>query len=1084
MSFPNALPHPGHVFSPPPPLHLDADSDAKSISSLIPETPMTASLPLTSNTMDELTRALANFSRPTDSEPVLVCCCGREDCESTRAWEAAREKMDKGLVLSAEVGQALLLRHEAYVHHQESLTKKADENARLYSFAKNKIETLHEANEQLISKMADLVKELSHTEKRLAQTQINLDVADASNRTLLNSVQESRTAIARLSAQNARAAGWETRLTQVEQEREDALQECQAAVGQAKALEMKAVAAESRCEDLLYYVAQLETELFRLKTELDSSRDRQSEEILKDARARLQAFQNTFGQTLAPDDSEAMHVLESLVADNEALKRDNKELQSILAETREDVQSLREEVDEQRAIEPLNEEFAKVGSPPKAKLVPPPRRRSSNASSLVKRRLSNDGSSSELSTAVSRSSTFSQPPSPSSFLARIFPLASFVSSAGRPFSPTESLADVSNVKCTSFGQLRPRYYASSHVSFEVDVGAVSDSQVAGPSNYHAEAKRRRSYRQSQSRGVQTDSPTAPFSLGSYLPASHARLQRNSPDSSDTTSLDEQAQVSPLPRLIKSVSALLVRMSQADIQTLNSRLKRQGLAGAADLGHISRTTISGILLDASNLRTQFRGALEMEKHEMARKDLRGLFNLFNDMFAELASLRTTANEVTLDPSRAAKLRAEAIQSKRSDSADQGISALMRSSTSTIGRFAAPIITKLFPGNVVEDSDGERRHGGSGPSAGTEGARRIPTARPRFAAKKLAPATSASATTVNVEFAITGNRSVSTAVENMHASSSVSSSSATTGEVTVRPGKDKAKAKGKAKEGAAPRESLLGIFAGAPGQDPDGWVMLPNKAKLERRESKKAVVSFADHAGTLKTKKETRVGHVRRMTRTVDAVVDQLDAPEFESSLLERTLLHRGLSDSSIHTTFATSSPVKRLLTPATMALAVPTVLEHAEMVPGTASSSHVDRETVMKTLSEKIQGLKQDHATSSSGPSNTERPAQTPVVAITSEPATQKTTSTSPPTLPIPTGHARPPVNGLPSPSLSHRRFPRFRADSPALSMTGAPRSSWTVGAGPYPLYEGDDMSSSMRDESALSRRMHRRGRSRDLQWDM
>ena len=42
---------------------------------------------------------------------------------------------------------------------------------------------------------------------------------------------------------------------------------------------------------------------------------------------------------MTPDDSEIMRILESLVADNEALKRDNAELQGMLAETREDVLS-------------------------------------------------------------------------------------------------------------------------------------------------------------------------------------------------------------------------------------------------------------------------------------------------------------------------------------------------------------------------------------------------------------------------------------------------------------------------------------------------------------------------------------------------------------------------------------------------------------------------------------------------------------------------------------------------------------------------------------------------------------------------
>lgn len=42
--------------------------------------------------------------------------------------------------------------------------------------------------------------------------------------------------------------------------------------------------------------------------------------------------------------------MESLVADNEALKRDIAELQNLLVEAREDVRTLREEVEECRCI--------------------------------------------------------------------------------------------------------------------------------------------------------------------------------------------------------------------------------------------------------------------------------------------------------------------------------------------------------------------------------------------------------------------------------------------------------------------------------------------------------------------------------------------------------------------------------------------------------------------------------------------------------------------------------------------------------------------------------------------------------------
>ena len=48
-------------------------------------------------------------------------------------------------------------------------------------------------------------------------------------------------------------------------------------------------------------------------------------------------------------DSEVTKVLESLVADNEVLKRDNAELQNLLAQEREELRTMQEELEERRA---------------------------------------------------------------------------------------------------------------------------------------------------------------------------------------------------------------------------------------------------------------------------------------------------------------------------------------------------------------------------------------------------------------------------------------------------------------------------------------------------------------------------------------------------------------------------------------------------------------------------------------------------------------------------------------------------------------------------------------------------------------
>jgi hypothetical protein len=58
------------------------------------------------------------------------------------------------------------------------------------------------------------------------------------------------------------------------------------------------------------------------------------------------------GRDQTREDPETTRVLESLVADNETLKRDIAELQNLLLESRDDVRMLRDELEEHRALTP------------------------------------------------------------------------------------------------------------------------------------------------------------------------------------------------------------------------------------------------------------------------------------------------------------------------------------------------------------------------------------------------------------------------------------------------------------------------------------------------------------------------------------------------------------------------------------------------------------------------------------------------------------------------------------------------------------------------------------------------------------
>jgi hypothetical protein len=84
------------------------------------------------------------------------------------------------------------------------------------------------------------------TLQRLNQALVNNEVAEASHKALLHELHEARDAISRLTAQNARSVGWDTRLMVVMQERDDIRQERDSAAHRARQGETRVTALNAR----------------------------------------------------------------------------------------------------------------------------------------------------------------------------------------------------------------------------------------------------------------------------------------------------------------------------------------------------------------------------------------------------------------------------------------------------------------------------------------------------------------------------------------------------------------------------------------------------------------------------------------------------------------------------------------------------------------------------------------------------------------------------------------------------------------------------------------------------------------------
>ncbi|KAL4081515.1 hypothetical protein V8B97DRAFT_1863528 [Scleroderma yunnanense] len=825
-----------------------------------PDLVLASSLHQATSPIDDLTLALTNFSRVPSPEPLhtVSCCCGDEDCETTKNWLALKSKLESRLILCAEVGSALLRRHEAYVRqHERSGTESRDE--------------VNKKDAEVDARIAELIKENALLEKQLNQALVNNEIAEASNKCTLHELEEERSAVSKLTARHARSVALDARLATVLQENDDIRQERDSEAQRAKLAEARVATLEDRTDKLQAEVRRLQGNLEMRRTQRLES----SESLLQEVRTHLEELQsNHIRKSTVGDNTEVSRVLEALVVDNEALRADNEQLHSLLSESREDVQALQAQVEEQKILPPP----IRIEAPPKQS------RPASRPSSLTRDSLL-------LSSAKRPASR--EPGSRCGYE----PLTPETNR--RPLSPVESL--LASAPRGSFSTHPCPFYPTSQFSFdtedsEYDQGLLLPNQAT--------------------KAIQTDSwisvnPTAhltPSYIDSYSPFVHDGR-------SDSSSLFD-GQPSPFSNLLERVMSLLHRMSQADALTLTNRLKRQHLRGA-DVKHLSRATVGNIISELAQLRAQYRTFLEDEKMTLlcTRRDLRGLFKLFKDTFDEMGQMRVALNDVILEPSIAHSVSEMALDPTRAEAMERE----RKSSGSVLGLSWMAPFSKLFgtslhdlsaqlttsPSRQVNQGKGELRH-------------------PRPVVPKIGPALAATTTTVNVEFSGAGaGRSMTNVF------SSPTSHTAAIAEKDRLPDLD---ARASTTATTSNVRSVMDIFAGAPRIDDasDPWVVLPRVPRRVR--STYFGFEVPDSGPATMGRAAARKRHVSHMSRDVDAVLDAgfVRRNGFEEDDIDQTLHRRGLSDSSIHSSF----------------------IDHTE------DNSSSSQPSVLQTLSRTVQNFKQ------------------------------------------------------------------------------------------------------------------------------
>ncbi|KLO06579.1 hypothetical protein SCHPADRAFT_917500 [Schizopora paradoxa] len=925
-----------------------------------PESQMTNSLYRANSTIDDLTTTLTKISRaPTpDDLTTFRCCCGREECINYHTWASLHKKLEGRLILCAEVGRALLEKHEAYVRRHGGDAGVEEVSRYLYAWTTaaddqqsdnesfmtySRPDTPTTSNPQNETSHEGLVQELRRKiaalEKRLDAALLNAEVAESSRNTVTQELNDARETVTRLTSNQARSIGWETRLNGAIQEKEDLLQELESERQRAKTADAKLSALQDRSDKQQADINHLHDELEQRRV----SRTELSEEILRDARARLQMLQQAqLGHIVVAENPEVERVMESLVADNEALKRDVAELQNLLVESREDSRVLRDEVEELQAHVPSLPEVQK------AKILKAESSRVLPSSAVRNHKHTQSWASSfgggPLSPPWQTENNNSAGPSNSSY-----PLTP--STLARPLSPEERRQSLPSHPSSVLSP-SPRY-ATSQLPKDPDENSLRIDTPDTIDRKDRRSPRKQLFLLTQNKAIQTDDVNWAVLLHPYARTpGYEETRSGTPPidgRSDSSSLlDLGSHSSTIAALVERTNTLFGRMSQADVRTLTNRLKRQRLTG--DVSHLSHSTVSAILSDVGHLRHHFRAVLEDDRvtSTCTRKDLRSLLALLKEMFGELGHLRVVVNDVVLDPSYAQKISTEALDPMSGKEPNRGRTSL---GGQGLGGWVAPI-TKFF--------------GGSGPTEETQpestsqklsaGLGAPPRQRIQKLVPKLGPALAASTTTVNVEFSGGGvGRSVSTAI-----SPRAEIEGSVLRAVTPAPRAESSKA-------------VLGIFAGAPKPaELDPWVVVGPKA--ERR------VRGTPSTTNLKTATLSRAAGRRmssaRLPRNVDAIVDvepslqEYDDEEGDgdrgTTLLERTLRPRGLSDSSIHSSFMNdeegadhTSPLKGLPT------RVPLTSGPSGRQGAFPSDVGLTRQSVLRSLSKTIQAFKTSTSTTAS-----------------------------------------------------------------------------------------------------------------------
>ncbi|RDA84353.1 hypothetical protein CP532_2586 [Ophiocordyceps camponoti-leonardi (nom. inval.)] len=277
---------------------------------------------------------------PESVTSTLYCCCGRVDCVFLKKNCSILETVEKDVHTAAQLGQALLARHEAYMADAER--DRLELTDRIEKLERDK-QGLEAVNADKIEENRSLLDQLEALNSTISDSDIKIKVLEAS---LLSSQQ----AVRRLEAAAARAADAERHIAVLEEE-------------QAKLhLELRSTRDDARTHAQRFKEAQrgildMQDQLERMEEEARQESQRHAEVIgrmerqreidrqLDTAAGRIKGAAAT--KTLQEQKSSNKivgHFVRDLLEDNANLQLAMAELREMLMSSNDEIQLLRDQI--------------------------------------------------------------------------------------------------------------------------------------------------------------------------------------------------------------------------------------------------------------------------------------------------------------------------------------------------------------------------------------------------------------------------------------------------------------------------------------------------------------------------------------------------------------------------------------------------------------------------------------------------------------------------------------------------------------------------------------------------------------------